>query len=152
MIATERYADGRLIALAEHFREARIIAHADRLAFKGALDVADPRSGSALAEVVILVAVLVGAGASTHRALAVVGSGWEGREAGAEIVLSWAGEIARLLSTPLFIELVQQLRFVPVDFPAVLQLMVAAGVPLLAVVMTQIPLGDLVKWVVGSIF
>lgn len=255
----------------------------------------------------ILAAVLIAAGASTYLAVTVVGSGWEGEDAGGEVALSWAGEIARFLSTPLFmflvlrwiwrflvwtallyrvsrlqlqliplhpdrsgglgflaiypsifsgfifamscvvasamvtdlgvekhtaatvwtalagwlvmsvglvigpllvfvrplyelreralfeygrlasqhhlafqrkwvgkekrgedllgsadpssaadlnaiVELVQQLRFIPVDFPAVLQLVLAAGFPLLAVVMTQIPFADLINWIVGSIF
>jgi len=50
------------------------------------------------------------------------------------------------------VELVQQVRCVPADLPAVLGLVVAAGVPLLAVIATQIPVIALLKWVVGSIF
>jgi hypothetical protein len=46
---------------------------------------------------------------------------------------------------------VQDLRFFPVDRVAVLQLVIAAGVPLLAVVATQIPVGDMVQWIVGKI-
>jgi hypothetical protein len=46
---------------------------------------------------------------------------------------------------------VQDLRFLPVDGVAVLQLVIAAGVPLLAVVATQIPVGDMVQWIVGKI-
>ena len=38
------------------------------------------------------------------------------------------------------------------DRAAVMQLAVAAGVPLLAVVVAQYPLGELVKWIVGAIF
>ena len=34
---------------------------------------------------------------------------------------------------------------------AVVQLVVAAGVPLLAVIAKQIPLVDLAKWIVGTI-
>ena len=44
------------------------------------------------------------------------------------------------------------MRLVPVDRAAVMQLAVAAGVPLLAVVVAQYPLGELVKWIVGAIF
>jgi hypothetical protein len=50
------------------------------------------------------------------------------------------------------VEVVRQLRFVPVDLPALLQILIAAGVPLLAVVATQVPLGDLVKWLLGAVF
>lgn len=49
-------------------------------------------------------------------------------------------------------ELVQQQRFIPVDFPAVLQLVIAAGVPMLAVVVTQVQLANLVKWIFGTVF
>lgn len=74
----------------------------------------------------------------------------------------WVGEMRsgdELMGTPdpssasdlnATVDAVLQLRFIPVDFPAVLQLVIAAGVPLLAVVITLIPLGNLVKWVVGT--
>jgi hypothetical protein len=42
-------------------------------------------------------------------------------------------------------------RFFPVDRLAVLQLVVAAGLPLCAVVATQVPVGDIIQWVVGKI-
>jgi hypothetical protein len=47
---------------------------------------------------------------------------------------------------------VQDLRFFPVDGLAVFQLVIAAGVPLLAVVATQVPIGDIFKWILGRIF
>jgi hypothetical protein len=43
------------------------------------------------------------------------------------------------------------LRLVPVDRPALLQLVIAAGLPLLAVVATQVSLGEVVKWIFGQI-
>jgi len=49
------------------------------------------------------------------------------------------------------VEAVQRLRLLPVDRPAVLGLLVSAGAPLLAVVTTQIPIGDLLKWLLGTI-
>jgi hypothetical protein len=49
------------------------------------------------------------------------------------------------------VKVVREMRFVPVDMATVLQVVIAAGVPLLAVVATQIPLADLVKWIVGTI-
>ncbi len=49
------------------------------------------------------------------------------------------------------IEVVQQLRYIPVDFPAVLQSVIAASVPLLFVVATLIPIGEILKWLVGSV-
>jgi hypothetical protein len=49
------------------------------------------------------------------------------------------------------VQAVRDMRVVPVDAVAVIQLVVAAGIPMLAVVATQIPLEDLVKWLVGTI-
>jgi hypothetical protein len=47
---------------------------------------------------------------------------------------------------------VQDMRFLPVDGLAILQLVIAAGVPLLAVVATQVPIGEIVQWILGRIF
>jgi hypothetical protein len=49
------------------------------------------------------------------------------------------------------VQAVQDMRIVPIDVVAVIQLVLAAGLPMLAVVTTQIPLGELVKWLVGTI-
>jgi len=307
MVATERYANDRLVTLAQQFRAAHIVSQADQPAFKSALAIADRRSASALAELVVLVFVLIWSSFIAHYTVALEGRSWDGMDTAGESVLSWAGEVACFFSTPLFlflllrwiwrflvwsgllfrvsrlslqlipihpdrsgglgflanfpgifsgfvfalscviaaamvkdlrleeqaaqlvwlalagwllmsiglilgpllvfvrplydlreralieygrlasqhhlafhrkwiranrsgdelmgspdsssasdlnatIEAVQHLRFVPVDFPAVLQLLIAAGVPLLAVVATQVPLADLVKWIAGAIF
>lgn len=306
MIATERYADGRLITLTQQFREARIISDADLPAFRSALTNADRRSASTLAELVILAAVVAWSGVTADYTVVLSGTAWEGMDIAGESVLSWAGEAARFISTPLFlfltlrwiwrflvwsgllyrisrlplqltplhpdrsgglgflaifpgifsgllfalscvvaaamvkdvglqahaaetvwfaiagwllmsvalvlgpllvfvkplyalrerslieygslasrnnlafhhkwidqsgsgeeqidgdeissvsdlnaaIEVVQSLRYIPVDFPAILQSVVAVGIPLLAVVATQVPIGELAKWLVGSV-
>jgi hypothetical protein len=39
-----------------------------------------------------------------------------------------------------------------VDGLAVFQLVIAAGVPLLVVVATQVPIGDILMWILGRIF
>ena len=49
-------------------------------------------------------------------------------------------------------EAIETLRIVPVDRDAVMGLLAAAGLPMLAVVATRIPLVDLVKWIAGAIF
>lgn len=46
---------------------------------------------------------------------------------------------------------VLDLRFVPVDRVAVIQLVIAAGIPLPAVVATQVSLGEVVTWILGQI-
>lgn len=43
-----------------------------------------------------------------------------------------------------------QLRLVPLDFPTLMQLMIAMGAPLLAVVLTQVPVGKLLQWLFGT--
>jgi hypothetical protein len=47
---------------------------------------------------------------------------------------------------------IEAMRILPVDRDAVLGLLAAAGVPMLAVAATQVPLMDLVKWIAGAIF
>ena len=44
------------------------------------------------------------------------------------------------------------MRFFPVDGPAVVQLLIAAGAPLLAVVAMQVSVGEIVQWLFGRIF
>jgi hypothetical protein len=45
-----------------------------------------------------------------------------------------------------------QLRLIPLDLPSLVQVLIAAGAPLVAVVITQIPLGSLLKWLFGTFF
>ena len=106
MIATERYADGRLTRLARHFRESGLLAERDMPAFNAALMAADRRSGSAMAELVMLVVAFAWSGLATTYAVDVVKSGWEGRLVAGTDILSWAGETARFVSGPLFLFLV----------------------------------------------
>jgi hypothetical protein len=106
MVATERYADGRFLILARHFREARLLSGDSLPALQAALVTADRRSSSAVAEGVILLAALVFTGVTASYSVALAGSSWEGTVVGGEVVLSWAGETARLLSAPLFLFLV----------------------------------------------
>ena len=49
------------------------------------------------------------------------------------------------------VQAVQELRTFPVDRVAVMRLIIAAGIPMLAVVATQIPLAELVQWIVGKV-
>jgi hypothetical protein len=49
------------------------------------------------------------------------------------------------------VQVVPELRTFPMDRAAVMQLIIAAGIPMLAVVATQIPLAELMQWVVGKI-
>jgi hypothetical protein len=49
------------------------------------------------------------------------------------------------------VQAVCEMRLVPVDRAAGAQLVVAAGVPMLAVVATQIPLLELARWLLGTI-
>ncbi|MEZ4283018.1 MAG: hypothetical protein R3F21_25770 [Myxococcota bacterium] len=106
MIGTERYADGRFDLLINQFREARIVSDDHTLPFLSALAVADRRSSSKLAELVILVFVLGFAGWSTRYAAPIVPMTWEGQAIDGTVVLSWAGRFTSLVSSPLFLFLV----------------------------------------------
>ncbi len=103
MIATERYANGRLVLLAREFRESQILSPEALPGFARALDIADRRSSSRLAEAILAAGALVWSGVTASYAVELAGSSWEGTGAAGEVVLSWAGEIARFLSAPLFI-------------------------------------------------
>jgi hypothetical protein len=102
MVMTERYADGRLVILVREFREANLISRNDLPAFESALDTADRRSSSALAEGVMVAVALTIPGFVASYAVALAGSSWEGTVVGGEVVLSWAGKFARFVSAPLF--------------------------------------------------
>lgn len=108
MVATERYADVRLTTLTGHFREACIISDADQPAFNSALAKADRRSASTLAELVILTAALIWSGFSAHYSVLLSGGGWDGSVIAGESVLSSAGQVGRLFSTPLFLFLMMR--------------------------------------------
>lgn len=102
MVATERYADGRFVILARHFCEARLLSGDSLPAFESALATADRRTSSTLAEAIVIVVALVWPGVVASFTVELAGSSWEGMLVGSEVVLSWAGETARFLSTPLF--------------------------------------------------
>lgn len=106
LIGTERYAEGRFELLIHQFRAARIIGEADTPAFQSALALADRRSSSSLAELLILLFVLGFAGWSTRYAAEIVPMAWEGRVVAGTVVLSWAGLGASLFSSPFFLFLV----------------------------------------------
>lgn len=48
------------------------------------------------------------------------------------------------------IEALKDLRLIPVDSQSVIALVIAAGLPMIAVVLTQIPVDDILKWFIGS--
>jgi len=106
MLATERYADHRIGLLTRHFREAQLVPDDALPAFAEALDIADRRSSSRLAEGIILVAALVWSSAVESYVVGLAGSSWEGTLVGGHVVLSWAGEAGRFVSNPLFLFLV----------------------------------------------
>jgi len=106
MIATERYADGRIALLIRHFRDAHLVPGTSREGFANALARADRRSASAYAELVILIIALAWPGVVADFAVALAGVSWEGLLVGGEAHLSWAGAYARYVSTPIFVFLV----------------------------------------------
>ncbi len=103
MVATERYADGRLELLARQFRTAGLVTDDGLPAFRAALASADRYSSSTLAEVVLGAVALIWSGLSARFAVELAGSSWEGKAAANGVGLSWAGMAALLVSNPLFL-------------------------------------------------
>jgi hypothetical protein len=106
LIAPSAYADGRLIRIAGHFRASGLLSDAHLPAFRRALALADRRSGSGVAELLILAVVLMWSGLTADYVVTLAHSSWQGTMVDAEVTLSWAGEAARFFSTPLFLFLV----------------------------------------------
>lgn len=103
MITTERYASGRILLLIRQFREAQLLTEDSSPSYAAALELADRRSGSALAETFIATTAFIWSGLTTSYAIRVAGRSWDGALFEEEVVLSWAGEAARFVSTPLFV-------------------------------------------------
>lgn len=106
LIMTEHYADGRFEILIREFRATRIIGDDQDEAFLRALDQADRRSSSAIAEGILVVLALGLASFGTRVAASLVVGGWEGDAVDGRVVLSWAGMLSSLVSGPLFFFLV----------------------------------------------
>lgn len=106
MIATERYADGRILLLIRQFRDTRLVPDAAMPALLRALARADRLSASAVAELLLVVAAVGWSTLAEDYVVELSGASWEGRLVAGRVVLSWAGEATRLLSNPLFIFLV----------------------------------------------
>lgn len=102
LVATERYADGRFEILIREFRATRIVADEHDHEFIEALEGADRRSSSALAEALIGVLAFAASGWGTRVAASLAVGGWEGSLVDGEVVLSWAGLASSLVSGPLF--------------------------------------------------
>jgi hypothetical protein len=75
---------------------------------------------------------------------------WFGSEKGGEELLG-SNDPSSAADLNAIVETVQRLRFVPLDLTSTLQLLLAAGLPLVAVVLTQVPFASLVKWIVNTI-
>ena len=106
MVATERYADGRIKMLTRQFREARLLLKKDLPGFSKVLVQADRRSSSATAEVMLLGLAIIWSGVSSIYLVETSGSSWIGVYTEADATWSWAGHYARFVATPLFLFLV----------------------------------------------
>lgn len=106
LIATERYADGRLVLLARQFREARLLSEEARPAFNAALALADRRSSSSAAEAIALLVAFILSSVTARLSVELAGTSWEGAVVAGEVAYSWAGQAARFVSNPLFLFLV----------------------------------------------
>lgn len=106
MMATERYADDRFKIMGAQFREAGLLTADSLPRYESALDIADRRSSSALAEAVMLAMALYLSGSAIHLVVMLSGSSWEGTLIAGQVQLSWAGAAARYVSSPLYMFLI----------------------------------------------
>lgn len=106
MVATERYADGRLRLLLGNFARAGLIAENSLAAYREAVAKADRRSSSALAEGLLLFGAFVWTSTLSDYAISIAGATWQGTGVGGHIVLSWAGWYEILVSSTLYAFLV----------------------------------------------
>ena len=103
MVGTDRYADWRLTRLVKNFRESSLIPQDSLPTFNAAVTVADRRSSSTIAELLILATASIWSGFTFAYAVGIAGSSWEGAVVAGVERLSWAGEAARFVSNPVFI-------------------------------------------------
>jgi len=62
-----------------------------------------------------------------------------------------SGDVSALADLNASTEVLREIRLVPVDKPAVMQMLAAIGLPLLGVIATQVPLVELVRWLAGTL-
>ena len=109
MVVTERAADERIVLLTRYFWDAGLLDGPGRARFAAAVRLADGRSGSWRAELMILIIALACSFIVTRLYTEISAETWEGMAgAGGESVLSWAGEASALTSSALFLFLVMR--------------------------------------------
>ncbi|MEH6570697.1 MAG: hypothetical protein V7709_16575 [Halioglobus sp.] len=106
MVATERYADGRVQLLVDHFQGAQLLGGPAQEKFAAAVRLADRRSASWRAEAGILVVAFMWTSVSTRFLLSVSQSSWEIVAIDSIGQLSWAGAVSAVFSNTLFLFLV----------------------------------------------
>lgn len=70
-------------------------------------------------------------------------------KSGADLVGSSA--LTPMQGLHLGLQTIRELRVIPIFMPAVIQLVIAAGLPLMLVVLREVPLADIGKWILGKI-
>ncbi len=106
MVATERFADGRISVLVNQFLKARLLDPEAREKFVTIITRADRQASRPLIEGILLLLAIAWSWLSFYLVSSVSFSGWEEWATGGEAQLSWAGTAAELLSTPVFLFLV----------------------------------------------
>jgi hypothetical protein len=104
MLITERVADSRVRLLVQQFQTSGLLSQDAAERFGTAVHSADRRSGSTMAETVILILAFSWSVVSLLLTSTVVTApGWEGSVADGTLSLSWAGTATLLFSHPLFL-------------------------------------------------
>ncbi|MFC1778311.1 hypothetical protein ACFL3I_13390 [Pseudomonadota bacterium] len=106
MVATERFADGRISILVNQFLQARLLDADVREKFRDIVAQADRRVSWSSVEGILLLIALVWSWVSFYFISTVSVSGWEEWTTGGGTQLSWAGTAGELLANPVFLFLV----------------------------------------------
>ena len=106
MVATERFAEGRISVLVNQFLKARLLDPEAREKFVTLVATADRQASRPLVEGILLLLAFAWSWLSFYLISSVSIGGWEEWTIGGEVHVSWAGTAEELLSNPVFMFLV----------------------------------------------
>lgn len=108
MVATERFADGRITVLINQFLQARLLDLDAREKFRAIVARADRQASWPLVEAILLLLALGWSWLSFYFVSTAAASGWEEWTVDGVSRLSWAGTLAELLANPIFLFLMMR--------------------------------------------
>jgi len=106
MVATERFADGRISMLVNQFLHSGLLEPGASGRFMAIVARADRQSSRPSVEIILVFIALVWSWLSFYFVATTSVGGWEDWTTGGETHMSWAGTIAEIFSNPVFLFLV----------------------------------------------